>query len=60
MTYSNADAQINCIAVTDQKENGTAGYTSIVSGGVGHNNVTLHLESKFSRGFSFVVKIYRH
>jgi hypothetical protein len=28
-----------------------------VIGGVGHNNVTLHLESHFSRGFSFVVKI---
>jgi len=58
MTYSNPDAQINCIEVTDQKENDTGGYTSIVSGGVGHKNVTLHFESQFSRGFSFVVKIY--
>jgi hypothetical protein len=58
MTYSNPDAQINCIEVTDQKENGTGGYTSIVSGGVGHSNVTLHFESQFTRGFSFVVKIY--
>jgi hypothetical protein len=58
MTYSNPDAQINCIQVTDQKESGTGGYTSIVSGGVGHNNVTLRFESQFSRGFSFVVKIY--
>jgi hypothetical protein len=58
MTYSNPDAQINCIEVKDQKENGTGGYTSIVSGGVGYNNVTLHFESQFSRGFSFVVKIY--
>nr|AGM32454.1 venom protein R-like protein [Coptotermes formosanus] len=58
MTYSNPDARINCIQVTDQKENGTGGYASIVSGGVGHNNVTLHFESQFSRGFSFVVKIY--
>ena len=44
MTYSNPDAQINCIEVRDQKENGTSGYTSIVSGGVWHNNVTLHFE----------------
>jgi len=58
MTYSNPDARINCIEVTDQKENGTGGYTSIVSGGVGHKNVTLHFESQFWRGLSFVVKIY--
>jgi hypothetical protein len=58
MSYSNPDALINCIEVTDQKENGTGGYTSIVSGGVGHNNVTLHFESQFSRELSFVVKIY--
>jgi hypothetical protein len=58
MTYSNPDAQINCIEVTDQKENDTGGYTSIASGGVGHHNVTLHFVSQFSRGFSFVVKIY--
>ena len=57
MTYSNPDAQINCIEVKDQKENGTGGYTSIVSGGVGYNNVTLHFELQFSRGFTFVVKI---
>jgi hypothetical protein len=57
-TYSNPDAQINCIEVTDQKENGTGGYTRIVSGGVGHNNVTIHFESQFTRGFSFVMKIY--
>ena len=60
MTYSNPDAKINCIEVTDQKENGTGGYTNIVSGGVGHNTVTLHFKSQFSRGFSFVVKIYGH
>jgi hypothetical protein len=58
MTYSNPDAQINCIEVTDLKESGTGGYTSILSGGVGHNNVTLRFESQFSRGFSFLVKIY--
>ncbi|GFG30916.1 hypothetical protein Cfor_03232 [Coptotermes formosanus] len=29
MTYSNPDARINCIQVTDQKENGTGGYASI-------------------------------
>jgi hypothetical protein len=58
MSYSNPDALINCIQVTDQKENDTGGYVSIVSGGVRHNNVTLHFESQFSRGFSFVVKIY--
>ena len=58
LSYSNPDAVINCIEVTDQKENGTGGYTSIVSGGVGHNNVTLHFESQFFRGFSFLVKIY--
>jgi hypothetical protein len=58
MTYSNPDAQINCIEVTDQKKNGTGGYTVVVSGGVGHNNVMLHFESQFSRGFSFVVKNY--
>jgi hypothetical protein len=58
MTYSNPDAQINCIEVTDQREDGTGGYTSILSGGVGHHNVTLHFVSQFSRGFSFMVKIY--
>jgi len=31
-----------------------------VSGGVGHNKVTLHLESQFSKGASFLMKIYRH
>lgn len=58
MSYSNPDAKINCIVVLDQKENDTGGYASITSGGVGYNNVTLHFESQFSRGFSFVVKIY--
>ena len=58
MIYENPGAQINCMEVTDQNKNGTGGYTSIVSGGVGHNNVTLHFESQFSRGFSFMVKIY--
>jgi hypothetical protein len=47
MTYSNPDAQITCIKVRDQKENGTGGYTSIVGGGVGHNNATLNFESQF-------------
>jgi len=60
MSYSNPDAQIKCIVVTDQKENGTGGYTSIVSGGFGHNNLTLHFESHLLRGFPFVVKIYGH
>lgn len=60
MSYSNPDAKINCIEVLDQKENDTGGYASITSGGVGYNNVTLHFESQFSRGFSFVVKIYGH
>jgi hypothetical protein len=58
MTYSNPDARINCIQVTDKKENGTGGYASVVSGGVGHNNVMLHFASQFSRRFSFAVKIY--
>ena len=44
--------------MTDQNEDGTGGYTGIVSAGVGHNNVTLNFESQFSRGVSFVVKIY--
>ena len=44
MNYSNPDAQINYIEVTEQKENGTGGCTSIVNGGVGHNNVTHHFE----------------
>jgi hypothetical protein len=58
MFYSNPDATINCIKVIDQKENGTGGYATITNGGVGNNNVTLHFESQFSRGFSFVVRIY--
>jgi hypothetical protein len=58
MSYSHPDAHINCIQVTDQKENDTGGYVSVVSGGVGHKNMTLHLESQFSRKFSLVVKIY--
>jgi len=58
MTYSNPDAQINCIEVIDQKENGTGGYTSIVSGGVEHYNVTLHFVSQVSTWMSFVVQMY--
>jgi hypothetical protein len=58
MSYSNPDAIINCIVVVDQKESDTGGYARVASGGVGNKNVTLHFESQFSRGFSFVVKIY--
>jgi hypothetical protein len=58
MFYSNPDAVINCIEVKDQKKDGTGGFASITNGGVGSNNVTVHFESQFSRGFSFVVKIF--
>jgi hypothetical protein len=58
MFYSNPDAIINCIEVIDRREDGTGGYANITNGGVGSNNVTVHFESQFSRGFSFVVKIF--
>jgi len=42
----------------NRKKNGTGGYTSIVSGGVWHNNFMPRFESQFPRGFYFMVKIY--
>jgi hypothetical protein len=55
MSYWNPDAEINCIELTDQEENGVGGYAG-VSGGVGHN-VKLRLESQFSKGCPLLVKI---
>jgi len=51
MSYSNPEAQIKCIEETDQKENGTGGYTSIVSGGSDIIMSRFILNHSFREGF---------
>jgi hypothetical protein len=57
--YSNAFRNITLFRAFDQNFNGTGGFASIVSGGIGHRNVTFNLRaSAAGRGYAFFVDIY--
>lgn len=49
---------ISAINITDQYINGKGGYASLLAGGIGYNNVTIHLKSQRGNGFNFIVEIY--
>ncbi|CAD7086114.1 unnamed protein product [Hermetia illucens] len=49
---------ITGIRVTDQYMDGTGGYASLVQGGLGHRNVTIHLKSQRNHGFNFIIEIF--
>uniref|UniRef100_A0A8D8THH6 Uncharacterized protein n=1 Tax=Cacopsylla melanoneura TaxID=428564 RepID=A0A8D8THH6_9HEMI len=52
---------INYIQATDQHSDfSEAGYARIVKDGVGHTNVTLHLQSKRNQDLKFLVQIWGH
>ncbi|CRL01463.1 CLUMA_CG014341, isoform A [Clunio marinus] len=57
--YTNPLRNITRIRALDLNANGTGGFASIVSGGVGFRNVTIRLQSSaIGRGFTFFVDIY--
>lgn len=58
--YANPYAFINYISVIDLRTDGTGGYPSIISGGVGRRDVLVRLTSQFNRGFEFNITIYGH
>ncbi|CAD7086117.1 unnamed protein product [Hermetia illucens] len=49
---------ITGIRVTDQYTNGTGGYATLLRGGPGFRNVTIHLKSQRSHGFNFIIDVY--
>ncbi|CAD7086116.1 unnamed protein product [Hermetia illucens] len=52
---------ITGIRVIDQYTNGNGGMATLLKGGPGFRNVTIHLKSQRSHGFNFIVDIYgRH
>lgn len=59
IVYTNQIRNISRIRALDLNANGTGGFASIVSGGVGFRNVTINLRSSAAgRGFNFFVDIY--
>lgn len=55
--YSGA-ARITYIKCTDQYVNDNGGYATLLGGGVGYNDVKIHLKSQRGHGFNFIVQIY--
>ncbi|KAG7296555.1 hypothetical protein JYU34_020347 [Plutella xylostella] len=51
-------AYIRAIYVKDNERDGTGGYPSISSGGVGQRFVKIKLKSQRGHGFNFTVTIY--
>ncbi|CAK1547759.1 unnamed protein product [Leptosia nina] len=49
---------IKAIYVKDNARNGTGGYATISSGGVGERFVVINLKSNRSYGFNFTTTIY--
>ncbi|CAD7079020.1 unnamed protein product [Hermetia illucens] len=49
---------ITAVRCIDQYTNGNGGYATLVSGGPGAKNVTIHLKSKRDHGFNFLIQIY--
>ncbi|XP_075217679.1 putative salivary secreted peptide [Lycorma delicatula] len=49
---------ITYIRIMDQKTDGTGGTANIMSGGVGFPFVYIHLSSKRSCGFDFLIEVY--
>jgi Transcription activator MBF2 len=59
VVYSNQFRNISRIRALDLNNNGTGGFASIISGGVGFKNVTIRLASSAAgRGYNFFVDIY--
>lgn len=54
----NQKVKIRYISVIDLRNDGTGGYPSITSGGIGHDKVTVRLVSQFNRGFDFKMTVY--
>ena len=50
--------RITLVQALDQKTNGNGAYASILSGGPGHQNVTLRFKSQRSHGIDFIVELY--
>nr|AYV99521.1 venom polypeptide [Dolopus genitalis] len=49
---------ITGIRVTDQYTNGKGGYSTLVAGGPGQRDVTLHFKSQRGHGYNFIVEYY--
>lgn len=59
VVYTNQFRNITRVRALDLNNNGTGGFASIVSGGIGFRNVTLRLRSSaVGRGYNFFVDIY--
>lgn len=59
VVITNQLRNITRIRALDLNNNGTGGFASIVSGGVGQRNVTLRLQaSAIGRGYQFFVDVY--
>jgi Transcription activator MBF2 len=57
--YSNQFRNITLFRAFDLNTNGTGGFASIVSGGIGHRNITFNLRaSAVGRGYNFFVDCY--
>lgn len=59
VVITNQLRNITRIRALDLNNNGTGGFASIISGGVGQRNVTLLLQaSAVGRGYQFFVDVY--
>ncbi|KAI8879174.1 hypothetical protein K501DRAFT_276811 [Backusella circina FSU 941] len=57
--YTSPEGEIiHAIRLTDQNKKGKRGYANIVKGGVGFNQVELHVRSLRGQGYNFTVEIF--
>nr|ATU82828.1 secreted venom protein family 3 protein [Pristhesancus plagipennis] len=52
------EVKITRIEVLDQYHDGSGGCATLVSGGLGSDNVKLHLQAQPGRNFDFRIRIY--
>ena len=52
------DTRITAVEAIDNRNDGTGGDPEIISGGVGHKNVTVRVTSRHFRGFDHTVYVY--
>lgn len=49
---------ITAIHCTDQITNGKGGYATLLKGGIGFTDVTIHFKSQRNNGFNFIFEVW--
>lgn len=56
--YVDFNETITFIDIKDQYQDGNGGYASLLNGGPGNKDVTMHFKSQRNHGFNFIVEIF--